>query len=60
MEVPRLGVGLALQLPAYAMATATETRDLSSINELYSSLEHQIPDPLNKARNRTHIVMDTS
>ena len=41
MEVPRLGVRLELQLPAYA--TATATRDSSHISDLYhSSWQHWI------------------
>ena len=39
MEVPRLGVELELQLPAYT--TATATRDLSHVCELHhSSQQH--------------------
>ena len=58
MEGPRLGVRLELQLPAYAAATATW--DLSIICNLHHSLQqHQIPDPLIQARDRTHILMDT-
>ena len=59
MEVPRLGVGLELQLPAYTPATAT--RDLSHVCDLHhSSRQCQILKPLSKARDRTHILMDTS
>ena len=36
MEVPRLGVELELQLPAYT--TATATANLSSIRDLHCSL----------------------
>ena len=56
MEVPRLGVELELQLPAYT--TATATLDPSCICDLYHSLQqHRI---LSEARDRTHILMDTS
>ena len=45
MEIPRLGVELELQLPAYATDTATQ--DPSLVCDLhYSSRQHQIPDPL--------------
>ena len=41
MEVPRLGVELELQLPAYTTATATQ--DLSHVCNLYhSSWQYQI------------------
>ena len=49
MEVPRLGVESELQLPAIATATATPMPDPS-----------HICDPLNEARDQTHILMDTS
>ena len=55
MLVPRLGVELKLQLPAYT--TAKVTWDLSCICSLYHSW---IPNPLNEARDGTHILMDTS
>ena len=59
MEVPRLGVELELQLPAYSIATAMW--DPSQVCNLHrSSQQCQILDPLSKARNRTHILMDTS
>ena len=59
MEVPRLGVELELQLPAYA--TATSMRDPSHVcNIHHSSWQHWIPDPLSEARDRTHILRDTS
>ena len=51
-EVPRLVFKSELQLPA--CATATATWDLSCICELhYSSWQHQILNPLSKARDRT-------
>ena len=49
MEVPRLGVILELQLPAYT--TATSLLDLSHICELHhNSQQHQILNPLSEAR----------
>ena len=48
-----------LQLPAYA--TATATGDPSRIcNPHHSSWHHQIPNPLSKSRDQTHILMDAS
>ena len=59
MEVPRLQAELKLQLPAYA--TATAMRDLSCIFDLCHSLwQCRILNPLSEARDRTHILMDTS
>ena len=59
MEVLGLGVESELQLPAYA--TATETQDSSHIFIIHhSSWEHQILNPLSEARDRTHILTDTS
>ena len=59
MDVPRLGVKLELQLPAYTTATAMP--DPSCNCDLYSSLqEHKILNPLSKARDWTHVLMDTS
>ena len=65
MEIPRLGVELELQLPADATATATATAIAtwgpSHVCDLpHSSRQHQIPNPLSKARNRTCILMDTN
>ena len=57
LEVPRLGVKLELQLLAYT--TATATRDLSHICNLYrSSWQCQISDPLSEARDQTQIFME--
>ena len=59
MKVPILGVKLDLQLLACARATATQ--DPSHICDLYhSSRQHQIPSPLSEARDKTHILMNTS
>ena len=55
MEVPKLGIELELQLPAYT--TATAILDLSYICDLGCS---QILNPLSEARDWTHILMDTS
>ena len=58
MEVPRLGVLSKLWLPA--SVTATATQDLSCICDLHHcSQQHQILNPLSKARDRTRIFMDT-
>ena len=59
MKVPRLGVKLELELPAYT--TAAATRDPSCICNLHqSSRQCWIPDPLCEARDQTCILMDTS
>ena len=59
MEVPRLGVEWELQLPG--STTATATPDLSHVCDLHHlSRQHQIPYPLMEARDRTHVLMDTS
>ena len=59
MEVPRLGFKSELQLPAYT--TATITQDPSHNCDLHhSSQQCHIPFPLSEARDRTHILMDTS
>ena len=59
MEFPRLRVQLELQLQTYT--TATATRDPSRVCDLYhGSWQCQILNPLNKARDRTYILMDTS
>ena len=59
MEVPRLGVKLELQLPAYP--TATATRDQSLIFDLHhSSWQCWILNPVSEARGQTSILMNTS
>ena len=59
MEVPRLGVELELQLLAYA--TATATLDPSHVCDLHhSSQQPRILNPLSKARDQNHILMDAS
>ena len=59
MEVPRLGVESELQLLVYARATARW--DLSRVCNLHhSSQQHWILNPLSRASDRTHGLMDTS
>ena len=59
MEVPGLRIKLELQMQAYTTATATQ--DPSCACDLHqSSRQHQILNPLSKARDRTHILMDAS
>ena len=59
MEVPRLGAELELQLLAYV--TATATWDPSHVCHLHwSSWQCQTLNPLSRARDWTHILMDTS
>ena len=59
MEVPRLGVELELQLPAYTRAS--ETWDPSRIDNLCCSLQQcQTLSPLTRARDQTCILMDIS
>ena len=59
MEVPRLETKLELQLLAYASATAM--RDPWHVCNLHpSSQQHQIFNPLSKARDQTRILMDIS
>jgi len=59
MEVPRLGVKLELQLPAYFTGTAMP--DLSHIYNLHHSLQQrQILNPLSEARDPTCVLMDAS
>ena len=59
MELPKLEVESELQL--LANTTAIATPDPSRIFNLHhSSLQHQILNPLSKARDRTFILMDPS
>ena len=59
MEVPRLGVELKPQLPAYV--TATAMLDPSLVCHLHHSLQQrQILNLPSEARDRTRILMDTS
>ena len=58
MDVPRLGVQLELQRPAYTTATATWV--LSRICDLrHSSWQHRILNPMSEARDRTQNLMVT-
>ena len=58
-HVSMLGVESELQLSVYGKATAAP--DLRSICDLYhSSQQHQILNPLSKARDQTLILMDAS
>ena len=58
MEVPRLGVELELELPAYTTTTAMS--DPSLLCDLHhSSRQRQILNPLSKARDWTCVLMDT-
>ena len=59
VEVPRRGVKLELQLPAYTTPTAIQ--DPSRLCDLhYSSQQCWIHNPLTEAREQTHVLMDTS
>ena len=59
MEVPKLGVELELQLPAYTTARAMQ--DPSQVCDLHhSSGQHQILSPMSEARDGTCYLMDTS
>ena len=59
MEVSRLRVKLELQLLAYTTATATQ--DPRHICDLHHCLRQRwLLRPLNRARDRTHVLMDTS
>ena len=59
MVVPKLEVESELQVLAYATATAMP--DMSHVYDLHhSSQQHWILNPLNEARDRTHILMDNS
>ena len=58
LEVPRLGVELELQLPAYPTATAMQ--DPRHICDLHhSSWQRGMLNPLTEARDRTHLLMGT-
>ena len=59
MEIPRLGVELELQLPAYTIVTAM--LDPGCVCYLHcSSQQCQILNPLSEARDPTLLLMDTS
>ena len=59
MEVPGLEIESELQLLAYATTTATQ--DLSLICDLqHTSWQHWMLNSLSEARDRTHVLIDTS
>ena len=59
MEIPRLGVELELQQPAYTIAIAMW--DPSHICDLHqSSWQCERLNPMSEARDWTHILIDTS
>ena len=61
MGVPRLGVELELQLPAYATVTAIAMPDLSCTCDLqHNSWQRRIFNPLSEGRAETCIIMGTS
>ena len=59
MNVPRLGVESELRLPAYATATASR---IQAVSVTYSTALGNAGsfNPLSEARDRTHVLMDTS
>ena len=59
MKVPRLGVKLELELPAYTTAAAMQ--DLSHICDLHLCWwQHWILDLMSEVRDQTHVLLDTS
>ena len=61
MEVPRLGVQSKLRLPAYTTATATAMKNPSCVCDLHHSPQQlRILNPLSKARDQTHNLVDPS
>jgi len=58
MEVPRLGVKLEMQLPAYTTATAMQDPRLICAT-CCTWWQCQVLNPLKKARDQTHILRDT-
>ena len=59
MEFPGLGAKSELRLPAYATATATPDPGCVC-DPHHSSRQRQILNPLSRARDRTHFLMDTN
>ena len=57
IEVPRLGIESERQLPAYATAMPNPSH---ICNPQHSSRQHQIRNPLSKARDQGHILMVTT
>ena len=58
MEDPRLGAESELQLLAYTTATATTPDPSHDLH--HNSRQCRILNPLSRARDRTHVLMDTS
>ena len=59
MDIPRLGVKSELLLLAFATATAMP--DPSHLCDLHhNSRQHRILNPAIEARDRTHVLMNTS
>ena len=58
MEVPKLEVKAELQLQAYTHSHG-DTRSEHTYDLCHSSWQHQILNPLSKARDRTLILMET-
>ena len=59
VKIPRLGVETELQLPAYSTAPAVQ--NLSHVCDLHHSFwQCWTLNSLSKARDQTHILMDTS
>ena len=56
VEIPKLGIKSELQLLAFTTATP----ELSFIGNLHGSRQRQILNPLSKASDGTHILVDTS
>ena len=59
-HIPRLGIKLELQLPAYATAIATPDPSHICGNLHHSARQCWTLNPPSKARDRTHVLMDTS
>ena len=58
IEVPRLGVGSELQLPAYTTVTATS--DLRCVCDWHGNVQQcWILNPLSRARDGTRLLKDT-
>ena len=57
MEVPRLGVKLELQLPAYTTATQIQA---TSVTYTTAHRNGGYCNPLIEVRDQTHILVDTS
>ena len=62
MEVPRLEVELGMQLPAYTMVIVMlDLSHISDLCQIYATTHSAGSlNPLNEARDQTHIFMGTS